>query len=255
MGRALVTGPTSGIGNAFARRLAADGYDLVLVARNVPRLESLAAELRAVGVQVEVIPADLAERQQMARVEARLNDSSAPIDVLVNNAGFSINQHFVGGSLAREQVLLDVLVTAVMRLTHTAVPGMVSRGRGVVINVSSMAGFLPFGSYSAAKAWVTFFTQGLATELAGTGVKATAICPGFVHTEFHQRAGVDMSNSSDWMWSTADEVVDKLFSDLAHGKVLSIPGARYRALAGAAHLLPRDAVRRLERFRRGRLTR
>jgi short-subunit dehydrogenase len=255
MSTALVTGPTSGIGEAFARRLAADGYDLVLVARDTRRLESLAAELEAVGVRAEVLTADLAEPAQLLKVENRLADTDRPIDVLVNNAGFSINQQFVTGSIQQEQLLLDVMVNAVMRLTHAAVRGMSDRDRGLIVNVSSIAGFLPFGSYSAAKAWVIFFSQGLATELAGTEVRAVAVCPGFVRTEFHQRAGVDMSKSADWMWLSADEVVDQTFEDVARGRVLSVPGLQYRAMAAGTHLLPRDAVRRLERFRRSRITR
>ena len=255
MSTALVTGPTSGIGEAFARRLAADGYDLVLVARDTRRLKSLAGELEGVGVQAEVLRADLAKPAQLSTVENRLADIDRPIDVLVNNAGFSINQPFVNGSIQQEQLLLDVMVKAVMRLSHAAVPGMSERGRGLIVNVSSIAGFLPFGSYSAAKAWVTSFSQGLATELAGTGVHAVAVCPGFVHTEFHQRAGVDMSKSADWMWLSADEVVDRTFADVARGRVLSVAGLQYRAMAAGTHLLPRDAVRRLEGFRRRRITR
>jgi len=254
MSTALVTGPTSGIGEAFARRLAADGHDLVLVARDEGRLEALSGELSGVGVRVEVLPADLADARQLAHVESRLRDPDRPIDVLVNNAGFSINQRFVGGQLEREQLLLDVLVTAVMRLTHAAAPGMLQRNSGLICNVSSFASFMPFGTYSAAKAWVTFFTQGLASELAGTRVKAIATCPGFVHTEFHQRAGVDMSGASSWVWLNTDQVVEELFADLANGKVLSVPGRRYKSMAAAAHVLPRDAVRRLERFRRTRIT-
>ncbi len=255
MSTALVTGPTSGIGEAFARRLAADGYDLVLVARDSNRLESVAAELARVGVQAEVLTADLADPDQLSVVESRLADVHRPIDVLVNNAGLSINQGFVAGSVQQEQLLLDVMVKAVMRLTHAAAPGMSDRGRGLVVNVSSIAGFLPFGSYSAAKAWVIYFSQGLANELTGTGVRVVAVCPGFVRTEFHQRAGVDMSQSADWMWLSADEVVDRTFEDVARGRVLSVPGIQYKAIAAGAHLLPRETVRRLERFRRSRITR
>jgi short-subunit dehydrogenase len=252
---ALVTGPTSGIGLAFARRLAADGHDLVLVSRDAARLESVAAELSEMGVSAEVLVADLAVADQCRTVEARLMDPTRPVDVLVNNAGFSINQKFVDGEVGREQELLDVMVTAVMRLTHAVVPGMRDRGEGVVINVSSVAGFLPFGTYSAAKAWVIFFTQGLANELEGTGVRALAVCPGFVRTEFHSRADVDMSRAPERIWVPVDSVVDQAMADLRRGKVLSVAGLRYRAFAAATHLLPRESARRLERFRRGRLGR
>jgi len=253
MSVALVTGPTSGIGRAFSRRLAADGHDLVLVARDTARLAELAAELERCGASTEVLVADLADADARGRVEQRLSDASRPIDVLVNNAGFGVNQRFVGGEIDREQQVVDVMVTAVMRLTHAAVPGMVERGRGLVVNVSSVAGFLPFGTYSAAKSWVTSFTQGLATELVSSGVSTIAVCPGFVHTEFHERAGMDMSGTAEWMWDTPENVVDVAMRDLRRGKVISVSGVQYKALAAASHLLPRDVVRRLERFRRRRI--
>jgi hypothetical protein len=255
MSTALVTGPTSGIGRAFARRLASDGYDLVLVARNAQRLELLAHELSAGGVQVETVVADLGDSEQLAVVVERLRDPERPVEVLVNNAGFGINQRFVGGEVDAEQSLIDVMVTAVMQLTHAAVPGMVERGRGAVINVSSIASFLPFGTYSAAKSWVTFFTQGLATELEGTGVRMLATCPGFVRTEFHERAGVDIDQSNDTWWLEVDAVVQQAMEDLRRGKVISVPGRSYKALAAGAHLVPRDALRRAERFRRSRTVR
>lgn len=253
MSVALVTGPTSGIGLSFAQRLANDGYDLVLVSRDEPRLDRLATELARQGATAEVLVADLADPVQRMRVEERLADRNRPIEVLVNNAGFGVNQHFVGGQLSREQQVIDVMVTSVMRLTHAAVAGMSERGSGSVINVSSMAGFLPFGTYSAAKGWVTMFTQGLATELTGSGVSTIAVCPGFVRTEFHQRAGIDMSKSSNWMWEEPDAVVAAAMRDLKRGQVISVSGRQYQALAVASHLLPRDIVRRLERFRRRRL--
>jgi uncharacterized protein len=255
MSTALVTGPTSGIGLAFARRLASDGYDLVLVARDAQRLESLAHELSATGVRVETLVADLGDAEQLAGVVERVRDRQRPVEVLVNSAGFGINQRFVSGDVDAEQSLIDVMVTAVMQLTHAAVPGMVERGRGAVINVSSIAGFLPFGSYSATKSWVTFFTQGLATELEGTGVRALVTCPGFVRTEFHERAGIDIDRSSDTWWLEVDAVVQQAMEDLRRGKVISVPGRSYKALAAGAHLIPREALRRAERFRRSRTVR
>lgn len=253
MTTALVTGATSGIGLGFARRLASDGYDLVLVARDETRLEALAEELRAGGIGVEIIAIDLGKRAKLAVVEGRLRDRERPVDVLVNNAGLGINQRFVGGDVEAEQSLIDVMVTPVMRLSHAAVPGMVERGLGVVINISSVAGFLPFSTYSAAKSWVTFFTQSLATELEGTGVRALALCPGFVRTEFHERAGIDIDRSSDTWWLEVDAVVQQAMDDLRRGKVVSVPGRSYQALVAGSRLLPRDVVRRAERFRRSRL--
>ncbi len=253
MSTALVTGATSGIGLGFARRLASDGYDLVVVARDEKRLDALAGELRAAGVGTEVIVADLGDRQQLAGVEERLRDREHPVNVLVNNAGFSINQRFVGGDVEAEQSLIDVMVTPVMRLCHAALPGMVERKHGAVINVSSVASFLPFSTYSASKSWVTFFTQSLATELEATGVRAMAVCPGFVRTEFHERAGIDIDRSNDTWWLEVDDVVRQAMDDLRRGKAISVPGSAYRALVAGTHLLPRDALRRAARFRRSRL--
>ena len=256
MSRALVTGATAGIGRAFVDRLAADGHDLVLVARDGDRLATVAQEVAdRFGVSAEVLVADLSVRDELARVERRLAETDQPIDLLVNNAGFAITQRFVDGRLDAEQELLDVLVTAVLRLTHAALPGMVGRGRGAVVNVSSVAGFLPFGTYSAAKAWVTAFSQGLAGELSGTGVHVMALCPGFVHTEFHQRAGIDMSGYPEWVWLDADRVVADALSDLRRHRAVSVPGLQYKAVSGVARVLPRDVVRRVERLRRSRLSR
>ena len=176
---ACITGATAGIGLAFAEELAAEGSDLVLVARDTERLEALAERLAAEhGISVEVLTADLATDAGCRAVMDRLADASRPIDVLVNNAGFGVNQDFVAGDLSDEERLLDVLVRATLRLTHAALPGMVQRGRGIVINVSSVAGWVPMGTYAAAKSWVTVFTEGLGAELSGTGVSATAVCPG-----------------------------------------------------------------------------
>jgi len=239
---ALVTGSTAGIGNAFVRRLARDRYDLVLVSRDGQRLEALASELRAAyGVQVEVLAADLAEDDGCRDVEARLADRDRPVDVLVNNAGFSVNRRFVNGDIEDEERMLRVLVRAVLRLTRAAVPGMLERRHGTVVNVSSVAGFMPQGTYSAAKAWVTTFTQGLAGDLAGTGVRVLALCPGFTHTELHERAGIDMRRTPDWLWLDAEEVVDEAFAALARGTVVCVPSAQYKTIVAVARHLPARA--------------
>lgn len=244
MGRALVTGATAGIGAGFVEALGARGDDLVLVARDEQRLEELAQRWRGAGREVEVLPADLSDRVGMASVEQRLADSGRPIDVLVNNAGFGLTQSFVGGDLAAEQAMLDVLVTAVLRLTHAAVPGMVERGQGRIINVSSVAGWIPGGTYSAAKAWVTSFTEGLALDLEGTGVRAVAVCPGYTRTEFHDRAGMRMGGVPDWMWQSVDDVVAQALRDVERGRVISVAGPLYRSLGVASRHLPRAVVRR-----------
>jgi short-subunit dehydrogenase len=252
MSTALVTGATAGIGNAFVRRLAADRYDLVLVSRDGTRLEGLAGELRTTyGVRVDVLAADLGEDAGCRLVESRLADPADPVDLLVNNAGFSLGGRFVGNDVEDEDRLLRVLVRAVLRLTRAALPGMIERRHGVVINVSSVAGFVPQGTYSAAKAWVTSFTQGLAGDLAGTGVRMLALCPGFTHTEFHERAGIDMRRTPDWLWLDADDVVSDAFTALDRGHVVCVPGLQYKTIVGVTRRLPFRLVQRVTRIRRG----
>lgn len=229
MPTAAITGATAGIGNAFARRLATEGFDLVLVARDADRLAGTAADLRdRHGVEVETIVADLADREQTERVAERLRDTVHPIDVLVNNAGFGLNRGFLASDAVDEERLLDVLVRAVLVLTKAVVPGMVERGRGRVITVSSVAGFLPGGTYSAAKAWATTFTTSLAAELAGTGVTATALCPGYVRTELHRRAGLTVSQVPSWAWLNADRLVAQAWADARRGAAVSVPARRYK---------------------------
>ena len=239
MAIALVTGATAGIGNAFARRLAADGHALVLVARDAARLEQVAATLRdAHGVDVEVLVADLSRPEEVDRVADRLRDAARPVDLLVNNAGFGARGAFVGGDLALELGMIDVMVRAVLVLTHAAVPGMVARKRGAVITVASVAAFFPGGTYSAIKAWATTFTMSLALELIGTGVTATALCPGFVRTEFHDRIGLDMGTIPTWMWLDADRLVRDCLADVRRGRSISIPSRRYRAAVIALRHAP-----------------
>ncbi len=249
---ALVTGATAGIGLAFARELAARDHDLVLVARDEVRLATVADELRRAGAQVEVMPADLTDRAALDRVAARLRETGPgergtrrPVDVLVNNAGFGLKQHFIGGDLAAEEAMLDVLVRAVLVLTHAAVPGMVARGRGSIVTVSSVASFLQGGTYSAAKAWATTFTASLSHELTGTGVTATALCPGYVRTEFHQRMGVKRQIAPDWAWLAADRLVADCLDDVAKGRAISVPSRRYRAVVTLARHAPLSLQRRV----------
>jgi len=242
-----VTGPTSGIGRSFARALAARGHDLVLVARNEDRLAETADELRSTyGIAVEVLPADLVDRAQLAKVEARLADRGEPVRLLVNNAGFGLRGRFLDNDLAQEQAQLDVLVTAVMRLTHAALGCMLAEGRGQIVNVSSMAGFLQRGSYSAAKSYVTKLSQWAHHEYAGQGVQVMAVCPGFVRTEFHQRLGSDTESAPRLLWLDPDRLVAEALADLDAGRALSIPSKRYKAIAVVVRVVPASLQQRFQ---------
>jgi uncharacterized protein len=246
MSTALVTGATAGIGHAFCRELADRGHDLVIVARDRARLENVSDELRARhSINVQILAADLSKRPALQRVAKRLADRDRPIDLLVNNAGFGMSKSFLKGDLDDEVAMLDVHCRAVLVLSHAGALSMKDRGRGAIINVSSIAGFVPTGTYAASKAWVTSFTETLAHELAGSGVSATALCPGFTHTEMHERAHLDMSRLPNAMWLEADRLVRDCLDDVSAGKVISIPGVRYKAIAGIAQLAPRPLVRAL----------
>lgn len=244
MTTALVTGATAGIGWTYARKLAEQGHDLVLVARDVDRLGERAEELRALGVEVEVLPADLSDRDQVERVAERLRDADRPVDLLVNNAGFGIRTPFTRSDVRDEERMLAVLCTAVLVLSHASANAMRERGHGAIVNVSSVAGFAAMGSYSAAKAWVTTFSQALSAELEGTGVRVQAMCPGFTRTEFHQRGGMRTTGLPDVAWLDVDDLVDAALKDLRRGVVVSVPSARYKAVRHLLKHAPSGLVRR-----------
>ena len=298
MGTALITGATAGIGLELAWQLAQAHHDLVLVARDRARLETVAEELRQfAGVGVQVLAADLSEPGDLARVAERVRvsqpdadlpiavpsasaeaatdpaeaDAAAassagpataatalpadhlhttaevearPIDLLVNNAGFAVGQDFVSGSIEQERRALAVMVGAVMELTHAAVPGMVARGHGAVLNVASVTALTAMGTYAAHKAWVRTFTEGLASELRGTGVTATVLNPGLTHTEFHARAAMDESAWPAFVWLQADDVARQALDAVRRGQVICTPSLRYQIANAALRASPRWLVRR-----------
>ena len=248
---ALVPGPTAGIGTSFAAQLAERGYDLVLVARDETRLRELADRLgREHGVGTEVLVADLADREALARVEQRVADAERPVDLLVNNAGFGHRRPFLDNPVEDEQEMLDVLVTAVLRLSHAALGAMVARGTGAVVNVSSVAGFLPRGTYSAAKAYVTSMSRWADLTYRDRGVRVMAVCPGFTRTEFHARMGVDRGSAPWFLWLDADRVVREALADLDRGRSVSVPSKRYKAITTVVRTLPAGLLVRFQRLGR-----
>lgn len=259
MGTALITGASSGLGLEYAWQLATAKHDLVLVARNTQRLELVADQLRQVaGVHVEVLPADLSDPEQLEKVAERLRVGTitaqttaseqfsgprAPVGLLVNNAGYALNRPFVAGDLAAELQSLDVLVRAVLVLSHASAGQMVSRGRGAILNVSSVAALMAGGTYSAHKIWVRTFTESLAVELQGTGVTATVVAPGLTRTEFHARAQIDGASYPELAWLNPNEVVTQSLNAVRRGQVIVTPSWRYQLAVGTLRVLPRWAVR------------
>jgi hypothetical protein len=247
--RAVVTGASSGIGRAFAERLAADDYDLVVVARRADSLHALADRLRARhGVEVAVLPADLCDAAALARVEDAVR-SDLRLELLVNNAGFGSEGPFHELDVAGEARMLRLNCEALLRLTHAALGPMVKRGGGAVINVSSGAGFVPspfHATYAATKAFVTSFTEAIGEELAGSGVRVQALCPGFTRTEFQSAAGVDVSRLPEFVWQPPEAVVEASLDGLRRGALVVVPGLANRvSLAPFRGLLTRTVGRRL----------
>jgi short-subunit dehydrogenase len=244
---ALVTGATSGIGYAFARHLASAGYRLVLVARDPARLAERRTALLELGApQVETITADLTEPEQRDRVTRRLVDPIDPVDLLINNAGGTLGVEFLQAEPADLQRQVELNSVAVMLLMRAALPGMIARGHGGIINVASTAGLVPGrgSTYGATKAFVVSLSEAMAMTVAGTGVRIQALCPGFVRTEFHDRAHIDMTSTPGWAYVDIDLLVRESLADLRHNRVLSIPGALYKAVYLATRVVPRPLLRR-----------
>jgi uncharacterized protein len=244
MATALITGGTSGIGATFAEVLARRGYDLVLVARDEDRLSTIADKLHsASGVQVETLSADLNDRTAVQRVVERIADTARPIELLVNNAGFGVHMPLTSHDTSVHERAINVMIRAVLVLGGAAARTMRAQGHGTIINVSSVAGFITMGSYSAVKAWVTSYTEGLAVELRGSGVNVTALCPGWVRTEFHDRAGINPASIPKALWVDRDHMVESCLRDANRGKVISIPTLRFKFASWLVRYLPRRAVR------------
>ena len=241
---ALVTGATVGIGESFTRLLASKGYNIALVARDEVRLHERAGDLREkYGIQTFVLPADLATKSGVKSVEKYIQ--SYEIEVLINNAGFAINKVFTASDLGDEQDLLNVLVRTPMRLMHVILPGMKERKSGTIINVSSVAGFIAGGTYSAAKSYLTVLSESINADLKGSGVKVSALCPGFTRTEFHKRARMKMKGLPSFLWLNADKLVAKAWKDAQANKPVSIPGWQYKLLIAIISITPRGLIRRV----------
>lgn len=245
--KALITGASVGIGRAFAECLARDGYDLIVVARGRERLDELAARLQAqFGVKVDALPADLTDDVELRAVEAAVDGEE--IDLLVNNAGFGTVGPFADADVDHEEEEIRLNVVALVRLTRAALPGMLERGHGAVINVSSLAAFQPnpFGAtYGATKAFVNSFSEAVAEELRGSGVRVMAVCPGFTHTEFQKRAKVDTSSFPEFIWMQPEAVAESALAALARGDVVSVPGLGNQIASVVTSILPRSILRRI----------
>lgn len=240
MPTALITGASSGLGAEYASQLAARGADLVLVARNASALEAIASELRDEhGVAVDVCSADLTVDADLERVAALLRDTERPIDMLINNAGFGLSLRFADNDIADEIAHLRIHVEAPMRLMHAALFSMRTRG-GRIVNVASVAGFLPRSTYAACKRWLIAFSEWANVQYAGDGVSVTAVCPGFTHTNFHERMGLAPGKEGvpSFLWLDAENVVRESLRDAARGKAVSIPSLRYRTIVAVVRLLP-----------------
>jgi len=246
---ALITGASSGLGAEYARQLALRGFDLVLVARDREAVDQHAAELHSrIGVAVEVLPAELLAPRQREKVERRIEaDDRPPIDILVNNAGFGLPLDFARNDIEDEVRHLGLHVEVPMRLTHAALGPMLRRGRGRILNVASVAAFMPRSTYGACKRWLVEFSRWANAQYGPRGVTVTAVCPGFTHTSFHERMGLPPGDEgiSDFLWLAAPDVVAESLRDAARGKGVSVPSLRYKVLTRVVRILPASVSARL----------
>ncbi|MEI3866259.1 SDR family NAD(P)-dependent oxidoreductase [Microbacterium sp. CCNWLW134] len=241
---ALITGASSGLGAEYARQLASRGMDLVLVARDAAALERIAVEARSSGVHVEVVAADLLDADDRKRVEVRAADPRHPIDLLVNNAGFGLPLAFERNDPDDEARHLILHVEVAMRLMRAVLPGMLERGSGRIVNIASVAGFVPRGTYGAAKGWLISFSRWANVAYRDRGVTVTAVCPGFVHTNFHERMGLPPGEEGvpGVLWLHAPAVVRESLRDVARGRAVSVPSLRYKALVALSRVVPDGLV-------------
>ena len=238
---ALITGASSGLGTEYARQLAARGANLVLVARDRGALERLGAELaRDHGISYEVLAVDLTKPRQLEKVTDRLAEVARPIEMLVNNAGFGLDLAFESNDIEDEARHLALHVAVPMRLMRAALPGMLERGSGRIVNIASVAGFIPRSTYGACKGWLISFSRWANGRYAPRGVTVTAVCPGFTHTGFHERMGLAPGNEGvpAALWLDASDVVSESLRDIARGKAVSVPSLRYKALVALTRLVP-----------------
>jgi len=235
---ALVTGASSGIGAEFALQLASQGHNVALVGRDAERLEATASVVRARGAEAEILVSDLHRKPDVARVAHRLTSSSRPIRVLVNNAGYGIHGTLATSDLQEERDHLAIHISAPMELMKAALPGMIERGVGRIVMVSSVAGFLSRGTYSAHKAWGLSIAKSLNATHRADGVHVSAVAPGFTRTEFHQRMKMTVDGFPPIMWLTAERVVSDALRAVESGRALAIPSFRYRVLVAVSKILP-----------------
>ncbi|MBN9613522.1 MAG: SDR family NAD(P)-dependent oxidoreductase [Actinobacteria bacterium] len=248
MTTALITGASSGLGAEYARQLAARGYDLVLVARDGSALRGLADQLAAEhGISAEVLVADLLNDGAVAAVVARLSDADHPVDLLVNNAGFGLPLAFERNGIEAEVRHLRLHDEVPMRLMHAALQGMLAGGDGRILNVASVAAFIPRSTYSAVKRWLVVFSRWANGRYRPRGVTVTAVCPGYTHTGFHERLGLPPGEEGvpAWMWLDAAQVVSASLKDLHRGKAVSIPSMRYKLLVWLARAAPPGVAARM----------